>query len=820
MPGQTSPLLDARRGQKAYYRKAMKELTMARWLAAAMAILWGIHSAGAVEEGAVLKRVLPEGTAAPNLLRADNWQAYEHGFVKTNDIFSCRDKTGHERSGLWQRIELNQKAPQPIIASAWSRAENVAGGRDSDYSLYLDLEYSDGTPLWGQTAEFATGTHDFQKAQVTVVPEKPVKSVSFYLLLRGHPGRAFFRDAALRVMAAPQSGCVFDGVPVAVEAHSAEGFQIRDVAAGGDFVHIEHEAVGIRLESRRVKNLINVTVRNVGMRDRAVTLIYAIPLAGDRWKWLASPRRRDLSESHREYMTASAQDAGMGRLSRYPFAAVANGRSGVGLGINMERPAFFRVGFNYGTHELFLAYDIGLSKEKPEARVVFCKFGFDPHKEFRGALAAYYNLFPDQFQCRTPDQGLWMPFARISRVRDWQDFGFKFKEGDDETAWDAAHGIITFRYTEPMTWWMPMAKNVPRTMEAALAEAARLARAGDEQARALATSGFFDFQGQPVGRIRDEPWCNGVVWSMNSMPGIVGQTTDFKSKWNASLQRGLDGPKGDKAVVGEYIDSSEGYVTDTLDFRRDHFAVAETPLTFSPDSHQPAIYRGLIAFEYARSIARDVHAMNKLMMANATPAALCWLAPWLDVMGTETDWNSGGKWNPMDDEQMLYRRALCRGKPFCFLMNTDFSRFSHEEVELYMKRCLAYGMFPGFFSANAATGQYFEQPALYDRDRALFRKSVPLCQRVAEAGWEPVTRALSSDEKVYVERFGTRYLTVLNANATRRSVTVTCSDAPSSPSRELVSGVEVAWANKTLLITLNSGDVAVIELTHKEVGRY
>jgi hypothetical protein len=32
------------------------------------------------------------------------------------------------------------------------------------------------------------------------------------------------------------------------------------------------------------------------------------------------------------------------------------------------------------------------------------------------------------------------------------------------------HGIMTFRYTEPMTWWMTMPTSMPRTMEAALAE--------------------------------------------------------------------------------------------------------------------------------------------------------------------------------------------------------------------------------------------------------------------------------------------------------------------------------------------------------------
>jgi len=37
----------------------------------------------------------------------------------------------------------------------------------------------------------------------------------------------------------------------------------------------------------------------------------------------------------------------------------------------------------------------------------------------------------------------------ISKVKGWEDFGFAFKEGNDETGWDDQHGITTFRYTEP-----------------------------------------------------------------------------------------------------------------------------------------------------------------------------------------------------------------------------------------------------------------------------------------------------------------------------------------------------------------------------------
>ncbi len=140
----------------------------------------------------------------------------------------------------------------------------------------------------------------------------------------------------------------------------------------------------------------------------------------------------------------------------------------------------------------------------------------------------------------------------------------------------------------------------------------------------------------------------------------------------------------------------EGYATDELDFSREHFAAAQTPLVYSPEEHRPAIFRGLIAYEYVRGIERDMHPAGKLMMANGAPDRLWWLAPMLDVLGTETDWlPQDAAWQPMPDAELLYRRAMSKGKPFCFLMNTRFENFSHELVEKYMKRCLAYGMFPG-----------------------------------------------------------------------------------------------------------------------------
>jgi len=773
----------------------------------------------AVSDGALLKEVVTSSSAGENLLDRGSWRPWQKGFERNGGVFICDNASdARVERGVSQTVVLNQTRAEPIIATAWSRAEGAGGGRNSDYSLYLDLVYSDGTPLWGQVDSFNVGTHDWEKGQVVVFPGKPVKSLSFHMLFRRHTGKAWFRNPELRILKPPAGACLFDGVPVSLTGLREEGFQVRDVAAKSDFVRLERSALGLDLTCERRQSagatFFDITVSDKTGHDRAITLVYTVGVSAENCRWLQDPRRSLNVEEGGEYVSAGGFSAGAnGRLSRYPFAALVRADKGIGLGIDMARPAFFRVGYNAGSGELFLAYDIGLAPEKPVAKLRFVKFTFEPEWGFRAALARYYEIFSDHFRCRTPEQGLWMPFARISAVNDWQDFGFKFKEGTNETDWDDNHGITTFRYTEPMTWWMSMPKGMPRTLESALAEARRLAaEKGDRRARAFLASGFYDENGNFAARLRDTPWCDGAVWSINSMPNINGDITDFKNKWNPAQREKLYGPSAKGRLDGEYIDSSEGYVTDELDFRREHFAAAETPLTFALDSRKVAIFRGLISFEYARALARDVHSMGKLMMANSTPSRLCWLASQLDVMGTETNWNPGGKWRPMSDSDMLYRRVSCKGKPFCFLMNTRFEDFSHELVEKYMKRSLAYGMFPGFFSHNASQGHYFTRPQLYERDRPLFKKYVPLCKLVAEAGWEPITLARSSDSRVYIERFGDKFFTVFNDSPNRRTVSIELHGDNPKSARELVNGRSVTFRNRRTSLTLEAEDVAVIRI--------
>jgi hypothetical protein len=802
-------------------------------------------SSAIVSQAAVVKTVLRAEEGGRNLLKADAWRPYEEGLVREGDLFVCANgANATARRGVTQTVVLNQSEPHPIVARAWSRAEDVGGSANGDYSLYLDLIYADGTPLWGQIASFGVGSHDWQSNEVVVLPEKAVKHVSFYMLLRRHSGKASFRDPVLYEVRPKDGAAMFDGQPVLPRGKSREGFLVRDVAAGSDWMSLDAEgALGIELHASPRSasagysspllpeagfpgtstgtddgaTIVDVTLRDTTGKDRAVTLAYTLPVEGDGWRWLAGPRRHEETRVPREYsVTTRVGGGGNARLSRWPFAAVARGNEGWAIGIDMDKPAFYRVGYASGTRELFVTYDLGLTKERPSAEVRLCLFPFDPAWGFRSALKEYHALFPDHFRCRTRKQGIWMPFAKVSAVEKWQDFGFRFKEGTNETAWDDAHDMLTFRYTEPQTWWMPMAKGTPRTMAAALAQVKALAAKGDKRALAFATSAYHDEQGHPVGQFHDTPWCDGVVWSMNTAPGIRGDVTHFKNCWNHTVVSNLYGADRKADQDGEYVDSSEGYVTTAFDFRREHFAAMQTPLTFSRGSHSPAIFRGLVVYEYVRRQAEDVHGMGKLMMANGTPGRLCWLAPWLDVMGTETDWNRGGVWRPLSDEEMLYRRSMCGKKPYCFLMNTVFDEFPYTLVEKYMKRCLAYGMFPGFFSHNASEGHYFSRPALYNRDRSLFKKYVPLCKRVAEAGWEPITLARSSDPKVFVERFGSRYLTVFNDSMERRTATLTLDGIGAATARELIGDQALRWKDGTLQVTLNAEDVAVIEMARDD----
>jgi len=780
-------------------------------------------------DGEVVLRVLRPVADAAHALDLQRAAPYGAGFVRDGEAFVC-DAGGDvtQKCGVVFSLVLNQREALPIRAVAEAFAEKTTGETSADFSLYLDIAYCDGGHLYGQSASFAPDAAlGWQTRDVLVIPERPIKSVNYYLLFRNRAGRVQFRRPALAELSSDQAS-TFDTFTIEKKKEIQDGFLVRDVAEGGDFVALTHEACGIDLSTTVVQQrdgvkILDVTVTDRTGKDRAVTLYYTLPVASGALMWFPDLRhQQEVTLARSEKMVVSQQEIGAnGLLSRYPFAAVSTEGRGRAIGLDPATPLVYRVALHPAWRTLYFAGDIGLAPEKPTAHFRLCIFDFEALHGLRGAFARYYAIYPEAFVTRIHEQGQWMAFAPISKVEQFEDFGFRFKEGVDEPAFDDAHNILSFRYTEPMTWWMRLAaKGGLRTLSQGAEEARRLAQSGQPNAQAWLTSAFHDERGDVPGRILDTPWCNGIVWSMNCAPGVSGEVTDFATRWGSNyVQKAYGMPRSQGVGVdGEYIDSAEAYVTAALNFRRSHFAGAERPLCYALRSRKVGLFKGMIGFEYVRRLAADTHAKGYYMMANATPHAWFWLAPLLDVMGTETNWKPNRQFTPMDETTLLYIRALCKGKPFCFLMNTDFTQWTYADSERFMRTCLAYGMFPGFFSANASTDHYFKCPAWYNRDRPLFKRYMPLCQRVAEAGWEPITGMASSNADILVERFGQKggpqYITVYNTSRREQRVQLV-RDAvywgASSTSRELLTNTEYPWKNATLELVVASENIAVLE---------
>jgi len=189
------------------------------------------------------------------------------------------------------------------------------------------------------------------------------------------------------------------------------------------------------------------------------------------------------------------------------------------------------------------------------------------------------------------------------------------------------------------------------------------------------------------------------------------------------------------------------------------------------------------------------------MFANAVLWQFALPAPLLDVLGTEVNWLHHGEYLPDTDPVMNFRRALCRQKPYCLLMNTDYAKFTPELVERYFQRCLFYGVWPGFFDAEAASKDPYWSPAKkwYERDRPVFKKYIPLLRRLTGAGWQPLTHAACDNPKMLVERFGPEsggalFLTLLNDTPDTQTGTVTA-DLKALGLKQAVSARELVSGN-------------------------
>lgn len=809
----------------------------------------------------------------PDFEQIDNntisgWNKYGNGYEiarkegrnNSTAIFVNNDVQSRS-AGASQNLTLNRNEITPIIVSGWSKSENVNGAPDNNYSIYVDLIYNDDTPLWGQTANFRCGTHNWEKREVVIMPEKPVKKLTVYCLFRGHSGKVWFDDISLTELKPDADSFLWQGVPLILNKVKQDsktksqfntkdglglvfkdgyanltldkkdtykskngllkpfGFLIRDVADDSDVYLInDTDCKPLNLKLSYIitpkENYLEITgkITDLKSQDRAITIAFALPVEADGWQWWDDIRRGRTIKGRAEFQnTVSVRCGSTGTMSLYPLAAISKENSGIAIGIDILSPANYRICYHPGLKQFFIVYDFGLVSETKNfpgsAPFKFVIYRFNGEYGFRAALQKYMEIFPQYFEVRSKDQGIWMPFVDVNTVKGWQDFGFKYHEGNNNVLFDDANGILSFRYTEPMTWWMPMDKSLPRTFETAIQVRDQiLASKNPSQknpAQVTLTSSMYDENGKPALAFRDEPWCNGAIWSLNPNPYLSDKPNFVDWHWSEDTLKKLYGENAKGTLDGEYLDSLEGYVTTDLNYRREHFIYTTVPLTFSMDTKKPALYKGFAVFEITKWVSEKMRKMEKLTFANGVPYRFSFLCALLDVMGTETDWNPGGKWNSPPDSRLCLWRSMAGAKPYLLLMNTRYENFPTNLVEKYFQRCAFYGFYPSMFSHNASENVYWQNPDWYNRDRYLFKKYIPMIKRMAESGWQPITRARCKNDKVLLEQFGdtkngTFYITAFNSNPINLDTEITIEvKNPVSSIKELISGNQIKTIEKS-----------------------
>lgn len=218
-------------------------------------------------------------------------------------------------------------------------------------------------------------------------------------------------------------------------------------------------------------------------------------------------------------------------------------------------------------------------------------------------------------------------------------------------------------------------------------------------------------------------------------------------------------------IQGQYIDSSTAGF-DLLNYDPRALRQTRHPPLFDV-SGRPVVLGAQPLFSFLKALSEELHMRGMVLMGNGLWTQQMQLPSAFDIAGTETNWQapSTATFTPPTRATLAFNRAMTGSGPYLYLMDTDFNTWSKEKTEAYFQVCLAWGFWPSFFSANAATAVYFKNASLYERDRPVFKHYVPLLRQLNSVGWQalraaslhPSATAESSgtgNSVVFVERFG------------------------------------------------------------------
>ena len=583
---------------------------------------------------------------------------------------------------------------------------------------------------------------------------------------------------------------------------------------------------------------VDTTITNKLNIDQGRSLVFKLPLNLKGWTWGDDISTSRIIDSSGVYKYSDS--IGSEWVATYPLASISSSdRSrGLSIAIPMDQPRVVEIQYLPGEYSIIYKFALSNSTARfpNQANFTFYIYKNDlPEWGFRGALKKYYELFPQFFTKRVTREGIWVAFAPTDKITNAEDFGIQFHEtwGSDQDSipYDNTHGIYPLTYTEPWDFYVEMgdytnqptyADVVNRIREIANATPNTYLPGTDIYidaykqafAKACGTSCGYDSAGNYIYTLSQDPWNSGSGWAglmlQNSDP-LISSPNKAEAVWKYMINDKFTSwsNKG-YHIDGVYFDTFGGLFYGTENYRTDQFSNIPYPLQWSETTNRPVLADVFTHYMLTEQVASSMHSQGKYTMAmspNSESAGL-FFYHLFDIAG------NAGNILSSDDQTMNYRRSLMYQKPYSLLSNNDLSGSSgYNIVEKYFKRCTHYAIFPSMFSTDDFSNNYFATPTLYNRDRPLFKKYIPIIQAMAKAGWEPVPFASTSTSGVSLERYGpsagVTYFSVHNPSLTgSKTFTLTIDKSILSLGSANLSVVELI-GNQSINFTTNQNTLSI-----------
>ena len=177
-------------------------------------------------------------------------------------------------------------------------------------------------------------------------------------------------------------------------------------------------------------------------------------------------------------------------------------------------------------------------------------------------------------------------------------------------------------------------------------------------------------------------------------------------------------------------------------FRREHYKYVDHPLIYDLVTRRVCIQTGINFYEFVKETADDMHAQGKLCTGNFShdPHTQTFFGHLLDKHGGEIQYDAPTK-------HLRGYRLMAYHKPVSHIIYAGCVAARQEEI--VMHRWLAFGEFPAIHEMG-----YSGRISDFEKGRPLYKRFMPTMQRLAYAGWEPITHARVNAKGLFVERFG------------------------------------------------------------------